>query len=358
MREEIFVADRQTLDDVSDAIAATALVAIDTEFVRERTYYPELCLIQIATPDLIACIDCLGSVDLAPLLSALLRPECHWVLHSGRQDLEVIWNRAHALPKRLIDTQVAAALTGSSPQLGLQDLIAHLLGIDLEKGHTRTDWSKRPLPTAALHYALDDVRHLLRAWALLRERLESLGRLGWFEEDCARLIEEPPVADTTTIFRRLKAPGLSVDQQCAALALVEWREQRAQDANRPRRWILADDQLARVARALPRNIASLQAITDLPRGLLAHSGTEILGAIERSNSAAFRDLVTAMAVDGKPDKERAAALQAAAKRRADELGIQAEVLATRRDINALASGADPSLVLVGWRAAELAPLLA
>jgi ribonuclease D len=357
LREETFIADQQTLAEVSDAIAAGALVAIDTEFIRERTYYPELCLIQIATTDLIACIDCLGSVDLTPLFAALLGPDCQWVLHSGRQDLEVVWNRAHALPKRLIDTQVAAALTGFSPQLGLQDLVTDLLGITLEKGHTRTDWSKRPLPAGALHYALDDVRYLLRAWARLQERLGALDRLAWFEEDCARLIDEPPVADATTIFRRIKAPGLSISQQCAALALVQWREQRAQQANRPRRWILADDHVARIARALPANAAALRAIADLPHGFVAHSGTEILAVIERSNSDDFRNRVAAMTADGKPDKTRVAALQAAAKGRAEQLGIHPEVLATRRDINALAAGADPGRVLAGWRAAELAALL-
>jgi ribonuclease D len=291
------------------------------------------------------------------LFSALLRPDCHWVLHSARQDLEVIWNRAHALPTRLIDTQVAAALTGLPPQLGLQDLLVDMLGIKLEKGHTRTDWSKRPLPTAALHYALDDVRHLLRAWALLRERLGALNRLAWFEEDCARLIDEPPVADTGTIFRRIKARGLSIAQQCAALALVEWREHRAREANRPRRWILADDHVARIARALPTTSAALRGIADLPRGFVAHSGAEIVAVIEHSHADAFRNLVTAMTVDEKPEKARVAALVTAAKARAEQLGIHPEVLATRRDIDALASGADPGRVLAGWRAAELVPLL-
>ena len=358
MREELFVADERTLDDVSDAISTAPAVAIDTEFVRERTYYPELCLIQIATPEVIACIDCLGSIELAPLFAALLRPDCHWVLHSSRQDLEVIWNRTNALPAHLCDTQIAAGLIGFHPQLGLQDLIENLLGVRLAKGHTRTDWSKRPLPAAALHYALDDVRHLLPAWVDLHARLVTLGRFDWFEEDCARLTREPPVADLVTVFRRLMPPGLSPPQQRAAFSLVEWRERRAQTSNRPRRWIMADEHLLRIARALPVRAADLRAIADLPRGTVAHSGAEILTAVAQSDTPEVHALVSAAVDDARPDKSRAADIQVTVKRRAEELGIQPEVLATRRDINALAAGADLGDTLSGWRAAELARVLA
>jgi ribonuclease D len=355
VREENFVADASTLIELSNAIATSGLVAIDTEFVRESTYYPDLCLIQIATPDIIACVDCLGTVDLAPLFAALLRPNCCWVVHSGRQDLEVIWNLTRALPARVIDTQIAAALVGFSPQLGLQDLIGELLAVALDKGYTRTDWSKRPLPEGALRYALDDVRYLLAAWAELQRRLVAHGRLSWFEEDCARLVNEPPVTDITTIFRRMKgAGGLTVDQQCAALRLVGWRERRGQESNRPRRWILADEALLRITRALPRDPAALRSIPDLPRNLVARWGAEILDAVNQANSDELRTMAAAVTGDGRPDKNRVAALQVIVKRRAEELGIHAEVLATRRDINELASrGVPAGETTSGWRAAEL-----
>jgi ribonuclease D len=359
VREEIFVADAVTLAEVSDAITLSDLVAIDTEFVRESTYYPDLCLIQIATPDIIACVDCLGSVDLAPLLEALLRPTCCWVIHSGRQDLEVIWNRTHALPARVIDTQIAAALIGFSPQLGLQDLIGELLGVTLDKGYTRTDWSKRPLPEGALRYALDDVRYLMAAWAELQRRLVALGRLSWFDEDSARLVAEPPVTDIGTIFRRMKgAAGLALDQQCAALRLANWREQRGQESYRPRRWILADEVLLRIARALPTNLAALRSIPDLPRNFIARSGAEVINAVNQSNTEKLRNVAAAATFDSRPDKSRVAMLQASVKMVAEELGIHAEVLATRRDINAMAGGAGPGEGMSGWRAAELRTAMA
>src|SRR5690606_5248407 len=149
------------------------------EFVRERTYYPQLCLVQVATGDSAACVDCLAEIDLAPFFSLLARPGLTWVLHSGRQDLEVLHQHAGVLPARIADTQIAAALTGRAAQIGLRELLAQVLGVDIGKDHTRADWSARPLPEGPLRYALDDVRHLLPLWRRLEQELDRLGRLDW-----------------------------------------------------------------------------------------------------------------------------------------------------------------------------------
>jgi ribonuclease D len=334
------------------------MVALDTEFVREQTYYPELCLIQLATDEVVACVDCLAPLELEPLLRTMLEPHCSWLLHSARQDLEVVWNLTHALPARVLDTQIASALLGFPPQLGLQGLLAELLGVHLEKAYTRTDWSRRPLPAAALKYAFDDVRFLLPAWQELRARLAARERLEWFEEDCQRLVAEPPVTETTVIFQRLKGvAALSARAQCGALALVEWRERRARDVNRPRRWVLADEELLRICRTPPASSAELRAIPDLPRRLVERSGKEILAAIAQADTAARRETVEALLADRKPERTRLAAVQAAVKQCSTQLGIHAEVLATRKDIGALAAGAEPRSVLSGWRARELETVL-
>ena len=358
LREELLVDDERTLNDLVSAIDAAALIAIDTEFVREQTYYPELCLIQIAGEKWAACVDCLAPLDLQPLLGALLARERSWVLHSARQDLEVVWNLAQALPARVIDTQIAAALLGFPPQTSLQDLLTQMLRIDLEKGYTRTEWRRRPLPAAALRYAFDDVRFLIEAWQILRGKLADLGRLAWFEEDCARLVGAAPVADAETVFRRLKGLlALAPHEQCAALALVEWRERRARESNRPRRWILTDEQLLRLSRSLPARIADLLAVTDLPRGVITRSGSELLAAIAGAESPDRRRIVAGLRLDRKPERSRVALLQSAVKRRAADLGLQTEVLATRKDVNALAAGAALEAVLPGWRAQALAGAL-
>lgn len=352
-----FVADADTLRELVAEVSAVPEVAVDTEFVRESTYFPELCLIQIGVQHRVACVDCLAGLDLTPLLSALTRPQCAWILHSARQDLEVVWNLSRVLPPIVIDTQVAAALLGFPPQIGLQGLLADVLGIELDKEQTRADWSRRPLPEAALRYAFDDVRYLHAAWRKLEARLAELGRLEWFVEDCKKLVAEPPVADIGAIVRRLKAVGaLPPHARAAALALTEWRERRARSTNRPRRWILADDDLVRLSRSRPSTIAELRGVENLPRGLVARSGQQLLAVLESSDTPERRAVMDAVLADRKPDRNLVTVLQEALKRRATELGISAEVLATRKDINALAAGSAPQRVFSGWRLAALAPL--
>lgn len=343
--------------ELADALAETALIGLDTEFVRESTYYPQLCLIQVATPDLAACVDCVVDIDLTPLHDSLLRDSCTWIVHSARQDLEVIWQAAGRLPARLIDTQIAASLAGFAPQQGLQSLLAETLGVELGKHFTRTDWSRRPLPADALRYALDDVRHLIALWADLKQRLEALQRLPWLEQDCAALLAEHPEADAATVWGRLRGVrSMSLDDRCAALALVEWRERSARRMNRPRRWILSDAVLLDIARRRPEDSAALAAVPHMPRRLAARSGRQILTALQRRGDPAIRAAAGSDDDGERPDKNRLRALQASVQAHARELGIHTEVLATRRDIAALARGQRPD-PQSGWRAKELARLL-
>jgi len=354
LHEQMLISDDSRLLDLAEAISGAEIIAIDTEFVRERTYYPQLCLLQVATDEVIGCVDCCVELDLAPLFDAIFRPDCSCLLHSAKQDLEVLWNASRRLPATLADTQVAAALLGFAPQLGLQDLLAETLEINLDKSHTRTDWTRRPLPEPALHYALDDVRHLIPVWRLLRQRLVEMDRLEWCEEDCARLLAEPPVPGTETVWQRLRSrPSWSLDQHCAALSLVRWREREAQKLNRPRRWVVSDELIADIAKAMPRNRTQLDEVAQIPARLVSRSGTNILAAIRESESAELRATVQRLTPASKPDKEQLKTIQAHAKLCADKLNIHAEVLATRRDLAALVSGEVPEALSSGWRANEL-----
>ena len=334
------------------ALDGVPLVAIDTEFVREKTYYPQLCLIQVATREHAACIDCLAPLDLAPLFERLFRPDCTWVLHSARQDLEVIWQRASRLPPRLIDTQIGAALVGWPPQLGLEALLERTVQVTLGESFARTDWSRRPLPPAALNYALEDVRHLLPAWDVLERRLVELGRLAWLHEDCARALAEPPVADAASIWARLKGVHtLSSAAQCAALELVRWRERAAQRADRPRRWLLEDDKLLALAAALPATPDALG--ESMPPKFVARNGEEIVAAVARRDEPEVQAIVRASVAQQAPDKTTVKALQEDARKRAAGLGLEPEILATKRDLVALAAGRPPAHLRDGWRVGAL-----
>lgn len=356
LQELEFVTTPRDLNEVVDAVAAAPLVAVDTEFVRETTYYPQLCVVQVATAELVASIDCLASLDLAPLAAALMRADCTWLVHSARQDLEVVFQTMQRLPQRLIDTQMAAALTGMPPQIGLEGLLARTLNVVLGESFARTDWSKRPLPPPALAYALDDVRYLAAAWHELERQLAELERLDWLEEDGARNLAEPPVADPVAIWTRLKGARVaSAAQHAAALALVEWREEVAQKANRPRRWILADDVLLAIAQAMPKNVGGLTDVA--PAKLAARFGDAVLAAVARNEEPRLREIVAGQTVRI-ADKQQVRQLQELVRTRAGQLGIEPEILATRRDLAALAVGTPPAHLVTGWRAAVLADTLA
>ena len=339
------------------ALGETSIAAVDTEFVREKTYYPQLCLIQVATPTPVACIDCLAPLDLEPLFRRLFDAELTWAVHSARQDLEVIFQRTGRMPPRVIDTQVAAAFIGYAPQVGLEGLLKRAIVVELGESFARTDWSKRPLPEAAVRYALDDVRYLLRAWDRVETELKRLGRLEWLREDCQRMLAEQPVADTTAIWSKLKGVhGLSFASQCAALALVRWRDAAAQRSDRPRRWLLADEVLLAIAAALPRDAEALAAFAQSK--FLVRSAPAVLAALESRTDPELQTTVRANAAQAAPDKTTVKALQERVRQRAAELGIEPEILATRRDLVAVALGTPPRHLREGWRARELAPLLA
>ena len=347
-----WIDDDAAIASLCAALDGAPLVAIDTEFVREKTYYPQLCLIQVATREHAACIDCLAPLDLAPLFERLFRSECAWVLHSARQDLEVIWQRASRLPPRLIDTQIGAALVGWPPQLGLETLLERTVHVTLGESFARTDWSRRPLPPAALNYALEDVRHLLPAWDVLESRLAELGRLDWLHEDCARALAEPPVPDAASVWARLKGVhALSFAAQCAALELVRWRERAAQRADRPRRWLLEDDKLLALAAALPATPDAIDPL--MPPKFVARNGADIVAAVARRDDADVQAIVRASVAQQPPDKNKVKALQEDARQRAAALGIEPEILATRRDLAALAAGNPPAHLRRGWRATAL-----
>jgi len=350
-----WIDDEATLARLVAALAGASIAAVDTEFVREKTYYPQLCLIQIATADHVACVDCLAPLDLTPLFAELFRPDFVWVLHSARQDLEVVWQRANRMPPHLIDTQVAAALLGYPPQVGLEGLLKRTLDVELGESFARTDWSRRPLPEAPLRYALDDVRYLLSAWQQLDDGLAKLGRRDWAREDCARILAEPPVADATAVWARIKGVhGLSLASQCAALALVRWREAAAQRSDRPRRWLLADEVLLAIAAALPRDAEALGAF--VPPKFVARNAGAVLAAIAASGDDGTREQVRANAAQPAPDRNVVKTLQEQVRQRAVALGLEPEILATRRDLVGLALNNPPAHLKSGWRARELAGL--
>jgi ribonuclease D len=352
------------LADLTRQLAQLDWVALDTEFLREETYYPQLCLLQVGWPGHAVCVDPMAGVDLSPLFAALCRPGLLKVLHASRQDLELLHHCTGSVPAPVFDTQLAAPLIGLPEQMGYAALVESRLNLQLEKAHTRADWSRRPLPEAWLAYAADDVRHLCALYPGLRDELARRGRLAWLEPEFARLAEPSAyVVEPAQAWRRLKGTErLNPRQRGALVALAEWRERTAQSADRPRGWILKDDALLDIARASPTDREALSGIRSLPERTLGRHAEALLAAVAagRAEPVAVTASVRRTALDVAQEAlvDVAMGLIRLIAARAD---INPALLASRRHLERWVAGDEEvdQELLEGWRAALLAgPLTA
>ncbi|MEE4185505.1 MAG: ribonuclease D [Gammaproteobacteria bacterium] len=341
------------IDKACDEIEASPSLAIDTEFVRTRTYAPQLGLVQIAVNGLKLCVDPLSDADMSRMWALLYDPERSVILHSGKQDMEVLWFERGAVLGNLVDTQACAALLGYPAQIGYAGLVQELLGITVSKEQTRTDWTRRPLSDAQLSYAAEDVAHLHPLHELLRERLIAQDRYGWALEDSAALSDpalyEP---DPDGAWQRIKSvPYLPGEQQARARALAAWREQQAVSLDKPRQWILTDAVLLDLAARDPQSPAALAALGDLPASVARKHGDALLAALAAGNElyAQAPEHFVQSTPDGDQEKARLKRLMQKVRAKAAELGMEPEVLASKRDINDMLRGAERCRVLNGWR---------
>jgi len=333
----------------SSAASAPAL-SLDTEFMREKTYRAELCLLQIATGDRVVCIDPLAISDLSVLAPLLGASGSVKVMHAARQDLEVLLP-AVGMVQPVFDTQIAAALAGHPSQVGYGELVRRLLGVELAKAHTRADWSRRPLSAEEQEYALDDVRHLGALRASLLETLSDKGRVAWLDEELAALANPDALrVAPEDAWKKIKGlPALDPQRQQLAQALGAWRERRAVERNRPRGWILDDVSLREIVLRLPRSSDALTALPDMQESVVRKCGEELLALV---SEARIGDPPPPLPRRERPDPAQLALV----KRLADVVGevakglsINAEVLATRRELEKLAAGRRDVSLLRGWR---------
>jgi ribonuclease D len=345
-----FIDNDDDFDAFCQRIETARHIGVDTEFERRRTYYSELCLVQIAIDGDFACIDPFAVNRFDRLIAALNKNPQPKVMHAARQDLEVLVQTTDVIPTPLYDSQLAAGLAGYPEQIGYADLVFELLGVSLGKSQTRSDWRKRPLTPAQLSYAVDDVRYLLPIKEVLHSRLVELERAAWLEEDCAALCawDNYDVA-VDDAWRRVKGFGnLSPEAFARCVALAAWRETAARRRNLPRNWVLKDAELVDIAAAQPTTTGELADRCNLNAASIRRYGDELL--------AVTRDAHGASTVEQPRQRQLTAEGRRALKLLggkvrdiARTLGIAAPLLMTRREMEQLVCGHVPERVHDGWR---------
>lgn len=334
-------------------LASHEFVTVDTEFLRETTYYPKLCLIQMASSDEIVLVDPLApGLDLAPFFTLMGDERVVKVFHAARQDLEIIWNKGRLIPTPLFDSQVAAMVCGYGEQVSYESLASGLAGAKIDKSSRFTDWARRPLTEAQLVYAAADVTHLRIVYQKLRARIDKSDRMGWVADEMAVLTNPKTYeVEPEEAWSRVKARIRKPVERAILMELAAWREREAQTRDVPRGRILKDDGLAEIAVAQPKSIEDLSRLRAIPNGFeRSRAGGDILEAVARGKA---RDPATIPAFETERGGGSGALVQllkVLLQSVAERNHVAPKLIASSEDIDRLAARPETDMpVLQGWR---------
>lgn len=335
-------------------LARHAYVTVDTEFLRDATYYPRLCLLQLASPDEGLLIDPLAKgLDLSPFLALMADRQVTKVFHAARQDIEIIWHMGRIIPAPLFDTQIAAMVCGYGDSVGYEQLVNDLAKAKIDKSSRFTDWSRRPLTEAQLAYALSDVTHLRAIYAHLSAELASTGRTDWLAEEMA-VLSAPETYDLRPdlAWMRLKGRVRKPRELAMLVELAAWREQEAQARDVPRSRILKDDAMIDIIQRGPRTEGELGELRSIPRGFeRSQAGAEIIAAVARGLD---RDPKTLPRLERPQQRQANGAvldlLRVLLKAVSDAERVAPKIIATIDDLEAIAADDEAQVpALTGWR---------
>lgn len=350
------ITDTAALAEFCARQRGSAFVAVDTEFMRERTYWPILCLVQVAGAEEKAAIDALApGIDLAPLLALMADRGILKVFHAARQDIEIFFNLSGTVPAPLFDTQIAAMVCGFGDAASYETLVGKLAQATLDKSSRFTDWSRRPLTDRQIQYALADVIHLRTVYEKLQQRLASNGRASWFAEEMAELSNpETYRSDPSGAWRRFRLRG-RVDPRFFGVLreVAAWRESAARQRNLPRGRIMRDEAVLEIAAHLPKSIDTLARTRSLAKGVAEGKlGGEILEAVRRGLADAPRLEPPARSRADPPPGigPLLELLRVLLKQRCEEHQVAQKLLASAEDLEAIAADDEaPVPALAGWR---------
>ena len=331
---------------------ASRWIGIDTEFLRDKTYYPMLCLIQCRTESDEFCVDALAIDDLSPLQRLFGNPDIVKILHSGRQDVEALDQRLNHPLVHVFDTQIAASFCGPDEQVSYASLVESICQVILAKSHTRTDWSRRPLSKDQLQYAMDDVRYLRQIQVFLQDRLVASGKLQWHRSECLRALGNRDfVISPEDGWKRLRQGAkLPRRLQHDARALAIWRENKAQVRNLPREWVLSTQSLLDICSRRPRDRNALAGIDSVSKKTVERFGDEILRVLQNgSGNDRSRPVWKRHSPLEREQRRRVKEVTEKLRKAAQANNMSQSLLANRSDAEALVTGDTDILLLKGWR---------
>ncbi|HEY6753621.1 MAG TPA: ribonuclease D [Pseudolabrys sp.] len=346
-----------TTDDLATACARMAkhpFVTVDTEFLRETTYYPLLCVAQMASPEEAVVIDALATgLDLSPFFALMANESVIKVFHAARQDLEIVWNMAKTIPHPIVDTQVAAMVLGYGDSISYDQLVQRITGDTLDKSHRFTDWTRRPLSDAQIAYAMSDVTHLRDVYLKLAADLQKRGRSNWVEAEMEVLTSPDTYrADPERAWERLKSRVRKPKELAVLIEVAAWREREAQTRDVPRGRVIKDEVIGDIAVQAPATIERLGQLRSLPKGFeRSRWGEQIVEAVKRGLE---RDQKTLPRMERfKPAANGAATvelLKVLLRMTAERHGVAAKIIATVDDLDRIAASDEADVpALKGWR---------
>jgi ribonuclease D len=344
----------QELAEVCTRLARHPYLTVDTEFLRETTFWPKLCVVQLASDEEAVAVDALAEgLDLSPFFALMADKAVLKVFHAARQDVEIIWNLAKLIPSPLFDTQVAAMVCGYGDQVAYGELAQSIAKVTLDKSSRFTDWTRRPLSEAQIDYAIADVTHLRAIYRFLHAKLERTDRLSWLVDEMATLTSiETYAQEPARAWERFRHRARKPRDLAVLMEICAWREHEAQSRDVPRSRILKDDVMIEVALAAPKTVDALGNMRAFPRGMeRSKAGSEILAAIERGLA---RDPKTLPRIDrerrGNGGGATVELLKVLLRQVSERHGVAAKMIATVEDLEAIAqSDAADSAALKGWR---------
>ncbi|HEY8269040.1 MAG TPA: ribonuclease D [Xanthobacteraceae bacterium] len=349
------IATTDELAAACERFARNPFVSVDTEFLRETTFWPKLCVVQMASPDEAVVIDALApEIDLQPLFRLMADEQVAKVFHAARQDIEIFWNLAKLVPAPLFDTQVAAMVLGHGDSISYDQLVQRITGDQIDKSSRFTDWSRRPLSPAQVHYAISDVTHLVTVYGKLKAELEKKGRADWVRDEM-KVLSSPATyrQEPEHAWERLKSRVRKPKDLAVLIEIAAWREREAQARDLPRQRVLKDEALAEIAMQQPKTAEALANMRFLSRGFeRSKTGEAILAAVAAGLARDPKTLPRLQRPRGLSNGASATVelLKVLLRMSAERHGVAAKVIATTDDLEKIAAEEDADVpALKGWR---------